>query len=362
MPEADRTRILIVEDEGVIALEVAQDLRACGYEVVGTAAEGEPAIALAARERPDLVLMDISLKGPIDGVEAACRMREARDLPVVFLTAYGDPSTLERAQRAAPYGYLVKPYRFEELRATVETALRRHQSQRTALEAAQGELDALRHSIAHNLRAPLRAIDSFAQRLSRGEAVPGLEEEGRRMLERVSGSALEMGALLDGLLAFMAVSRRALRPVPIEPEGLLREVLAARAGEIAARRVEVGIGPLPSCRADAELLRVVFEQLIGNALKFSAKRERPRIEIGACSEDGETIYFVKDNGAGFDMRHYDKLFGLYESLHASGEFERGRGAGLAIARRILERHGGELWAQAAPGEGATFCFRLGAQA
>jgi hypothetical protein len=362
MPKSECTRILIVEDEGVIALELAQDLRACGYEVAGTASEGEPALQLAAREQPDLALMDISLKGPIDGVETACRMREARDLPVVFLTAYGDPATLERAQQAGPYGYLIKPYRFEELRAVIETALRRHESQRKALQAAQGDLDALRHSIAHNLRAPLRAIDSFAQRLSRGEEVPGLEEEGRRMLARLSGSALEMGALLDGLLAFMAVSQRTLRPVPTEPEALVREVLAARAGEIEARRVEVGIGSLPPCRADAELLRMVFEQLIGNALKFSAKRDRPRIEIGAYFEDGEAVYFVKDNGAGFDMRHYEKLFGLYESLHAPGEFERGRGAGLAIARRIVGRHAGELWAQAAPGEGATFCFRLGAQA
>jgi signal transduction histidine kinase len=358
MPD-DTRRILIVEDEGIIALELAQNLRACGFDVVGSAAEGEPAIELAALAQPDLVLMDISIKGPIDGIEAARRMRLQRDVPVVFLTAYGDSATLERAQRAAPYGYLIKPYRPEELRAVLETALRKHRSQSRSLRAAQEDLEMLRHSVAHNLRAPLRAIDGFAHLLAGEQEGARLGDSGRRLLERVSQSALQMGALVDGLLAFMAVSRRELHPAAVAPDALAREILAERRAEVEGRRAEVLVGVMPTCLADPEMLRAVLEQLVGNALKFSSKRDRPRIEIGACEEDGMTVYYVRDNGVGFDMRHYGKLFGLYESLHAPGEFE-GAGVGLAVARRIVERHGGELWAEAVPGAGATFCFSLGA--
>jgi hypothetical protein len=350
-------RILVVEDEGIIAMELAHHLREFGYEVVGAAADVAEALALAERERPDLVMMDIVLRSPVDGIETARRLRATRDLPVVFLTAYSDATTLERAKQAAPYGYLLKPYRPEELRAAVATALNKHEMQRLALETARKEIDQVSYSLSHNLRTPLRAINSFAQLLASEQAAQ-LDGEARRLLERVTHGALQMGELVDGLIGFMALSRRALQLVALEPAALVQGVLQERGAEIAARAIEVEVGHLPACRADALLLRGVFEHLIGNALKFTAGTARPRIEIGARADRGRTVYSVADNGAGFDMRHYGKLFGLYESLHSPGEFE-GAGVGLALTRRIVERHGGRIWAESRPGDGATFFFTLG---
>ncbi len=354
---ANAKRILVVEDEGIIAMELAHTLRDFGYAVVGTAADDAEALALAEREQPDLVMMDIVLRGPVDGIETARRLREARDLPVVFLTAYGDASTLERAKQAAPYGYLLKPYRREELRAAVETALNRHALQSRLLQAAQNELDQISHSVSHHLHAPLRAINSFASLLA-SEQAGKLDTEARRLLERVSQSALQMGALVDGLVSLMALSQRELHLANVEPAALVREVLRDRSAEIEARAIRVEVGPMPACDADRSLLRTVFEQLIANAFKFTAKTGQPRIEIGANEEWGATAYYVKDNGAGFDMRYYGKLFGLYETLHSPGEFE-GAGVGLALARRIVERHGGRVWAEGEPGRGARFFFTLG---
>lgn len=352
-------RILVVEDEGIIAMELAHHLRDFGYAVVGIAADAAEALALAERESPDLVMMDIVLRGPVDGIEAARRLRAARDLPVVFLTAYGDAGTIERAKQAAPYGYLLKPHRPEELRAAVELALHKHELQSGLLRAARNELDQISHSVSHNLRAPLRAINSFANLLA-SEQAGRLDGEALQLLERVSQSALQMGALVDGLVSFMALSQRELHLASADPAALVREVLRDRSAEIEARAIRIEVGPMPACDADRSLLRSVFEQLIANALKFTAQTDPPRIEIGADEEWGATAYFVRDNGAGFDMRYYGKLFGLYETLHSPREFE-GAGVGLALARRIVERHGGRIWAESQPGRGATFYFTLAPQ-
>jgi light-regulated signal transduction histidine kinase (bacteriophytochrome) len=203
------------------------------------------------------------------------------------------------------------------------------------------------------LRAPLRAVDGYARMLEEDYAAR-LDEEGRRLLSVVRSSSQRMGRLIDDLLAFSRLGRQQPAKQPVDMRGLAQEVLTElKNGSQAA----IELGALPGARADRALMRQVWANLIGNALKYSGKREHARIEIGGRSQGGETVYWVRDNGVGFDMRYADKLFGVFQRLHRADEFD-GTGVGLAIVQRVVSRHGGRVWAQAKPGEGACFHFSL----
>jgi light-regulated signal transduction histidine kinase (bacteriophytochrome) len=167
-----------------------------------------------------------------------------------------------------------------------------------------------------------------------------------------------MGVLIEGLLEFARLSRQALRRDPLQPEEIVRAVLHGSEAAIQERGAVVELGALPPCNADSLLLRQVYENLISNALKYSAQARPPTIEIGARRDAGEVAYFVRDNGVGFEMDYANKLFGVFQRLHAPEQFE-GTGIGLALVRRIIERHGGRIWAESTPGAGATFYFTIG---
>jgi light-regulated signal transduction histidine kinase (bacteriophytochrome) len=230
--------------------------------------------------------------------------------------------------------------------------------QRTAqLEAANKELEAFAYSVSHDLRAPLRAIDGFS-RILLEDFAPQLPAESKRYLDRVRTNTQQMGELVDNLLAFSRLSRQPLNKHKFEPADLVRKVVADLYTEHAERELEITISDLPACEADPALLKQVFVNLLTNALKFSRKREVARIEVGWIEKDGMPVYFVRDNGVGFDMQYTDKLFGVFQRLHRAEEYE-GTGAGLAIVQRIINRHGGHIWAEAEVNQGATFYFSLG---
>ena len=224
------------------------------------------------------------------------------------------------------------------------------------LKAANQELEGFCYSVSHDLRAPLRAINGFA-RLLEQDYSDRLDDEGRRLLDVVCGSAMRMARLIDDLLDFARVGRAPLTVRPVDMAALARDAAAEAAapGDRAARAIE--FGPLPPARGDAALLRQVWLNLIGNAVKFSARRDAPRIGVTGRLEDEAAVYCVADNGAGFDMRYYDKLFGVFQRLHRQDEFG-GTGVGLAIVQRIVARHGGRVWAEGRPDQGATFYFSL----
>src|SRR5271165_975942 len=229
---------------------------------------------------------------------------------------------------------------------------------RTAqLEAANKELESFAYSVSHDLRAPLRAIDGFCQILVT-EHAPGLDGEPRRYLQRVSENTRKMGRLIDELLHFSRLGRQAMTRQPVAMADLVRQCLEELRGEREGREVEVILGELPPCRADAALLKQVWLNLLANALKFTRSRAVARIEAGSFARDGETVYFVRDNGVGFDMAYADKLFGVFQRLHRQEDYE-GTGVGLALVQRIIHRHGGRVWAEAGPDRGATFFFTLG---
>jgi PAS domain S-box-containing protein len=229
---------------------------------------------------------------------------------------------------------------------------------RTAeLEAANKELEAFSYSVSHDLRAPLRAIDGFT-RLFQESCGEQITPENQQLLERVVISAQRMSQLIDDLLRFSRYSRQPLSKQTVPTGQLVRDTLQELRSREGGRNLDLRIGELPDCQADPALLKQVFVNLLSNALKFTRQREIAVIEVGSEERAGERVYFVRDNGAGFDMKYADKLFGVFQRLHSEDEFE-GTGIGLANVQRIIQRHGGRIWAEAELDKGATFYFTLG---
>jgi light-regulated signal transduction histidine kinase (bacteriophytochrome)/HAMP domain-containing protein len=332
----------------------------------------EPVLALASTaktvsETPDFSVRaerfdDDELGELTDAFNAMLARVDERDHA---LRAQGDALRREVAERSAV------EQEIRRLNATLEQRV----SERTSeLEASNKELDAFAYSVSHDLRAPLRAVDGFS-RIVLEEYAPALPPEARHYLEVARTSAVKMGELIDGLLAFSRLGRQPLRKQPVSPTALVHEVLSDLRPELDGRHVNITVGDLPPCEADTLLLKQVFVNLLSNALKYTRRREEAVIVVGACEcadldhrEDPECgpdgtrvhngiVYFVRDNGAGFDMRYQDKLFGVFQRLHSADAFE-GIGLGLALVERIVHRHGGRIWAHAEVDRGATFYFTL----
>lgn len=225
------------------------------------------------------------------------------------------------------------------------------------LEAANKELEAFSYSVSHDLRAPLRATDGFSRVLLEKHASQ-LPPDAQRYLNLVRDNAQQMGRLIDDLLAFSRLSRQPLKRQRVAPEEIVRQMINDLQQEQAGRKIEISIAELPACEADPALLKQVFVNLLSNALKYTRQREVSRIDIDWQQTDGSPVYFVKDNGVGFDMQYVDKLFGVFQRLHRAEEYA-GTGVGLAIVQRIIHRHGGRVWAHAEIDKGATFYFTLG---
>jgi signal transduction histidine kinase len=224
------------------------------------------------------------------------------------------------------------------------------------LEATNGELSAFSYSVSHDLRAPLRAIDGFS-RIVIEDDVGTLTDEQRRYLGLVRDNTQVMGTLIDDLLAFSRLANQPLARKRVDTAALVSEVEAELSFDLGEGAVEFSNGELPVVEADPALLRQVFANLLGNAVKYSGAAAHPQVFVGSELQDGETVFSVRDNGVGFDMRYAEKLFQVFQRLHRAEDYE-GTGVGLAIVQRIITRHGGRVWADSKPDEGATFYFTL----
>ncbi len=244
----------------------------------------------------------------------------------------------------------------DEVRRLNDELERRVVDRTTQLEAANKELEAFSYSVSHDLRAPLRAVNGFAG-IVLEEFGPQLNGEGRRYLERIRNGGRQMGVLIDDLLAFSRLGRQPMSSQTIDPAQLVQGALDELAPQRARGQIEINIGKLPVCRGDPALVKQVWVNLISNAIKYTRDRAPAVIEIGCELIKDENVFFVRDNGAGFDMQYAHKLFGVFQRLHRADEFE-GTGVGLAIVQRIVHRHGGRVWAEAKLNHGATFYFTL----
>ena len=229
---------------------------------------------------------------------------------------------------------------------------------RQRLAEANRELEGLSYSVSHDLRAPIRHVEGFAQLLGRLTTGP-LDDQGRHYLDAISEAARRMGAQIDALLSFLRLRRAGMAPSVVDLGALVHEVVAELTPEAQGRDIEWRIGRLPSVTGDRPMLRLALGALVSNAVKFSRSRAHAEIEVGSASSSsqGDQVIFVRDNGVGFDMKYSDKLFRVFHRLHRTEDFQ-GTGAGLAIVRRVVERHGGRTWAEGAPGKGATFFLSL----
>jgi signal transduction histidine kinase len=235
-----------------------------------------------------------------------------------------------------------------------DRALRAHAEQ---VDAANRELEAFSYSVSHDLRAPLRHVVGFSTLLEQHTA-GSLDETGRRYVRVIKEAASRMGALIDDLLSFSRMGRTEMIHTDVDLNALVADVLVEAGNFAPARQVHWTIHPLPRVRGDRAMLRVALVNLISNALKYTGPREHPEIEIGTrAAADGSVVFYVKDNGVGFDMTYVDKLFGVFQRLHTSDQFE-GTGIGLANVRRIVQRHGGRTWAEGQLDAGATFYLSL----
>lgn len=491
-------RILIVEDESIVAFNLQQRLAHLGYDVPHIAASGQESLDIALQSRPDLVLMDIHIEGEMDGIETALRLNRDSPTPVIYLTAYSEDATLERARQTRPYGFLIKPFSERELHATIQMALERHKveealtenrrllqqatqaagmgvmelnlatrtiqinprtaellgkradepllfddfsqcvderdrerlasSFRVSLEQSRAfseefrvmspkrngrwvkldasalpgervsgvlqdvterkqaevrlrklnegletlvnertnelheslkELESYSYSVAHDLRAPLRAISGLGTILMEDHKAQ-LNTEGAELLTRIFDKTKEMGNLIDAMLNLSRISKTMPMMMDVDLSMLAAEIIEQQQEASPERKAEVTIAPGMKAECDVTLVRSVLDNLLRNAWKFSARQEVTRIEVGHIAYPGEAVFFVRDNGCGFDMAQADQLFSPFKRLHSQQEF-KGTGVGLSIVQRIAARHGGRVWVEAARDQGATFFFTLAAR-
>ncbi|MFA6961830.1 MAG: PAS domain S-box protein [Opitutaceae bacterium] len=291
--------------------------------------------------------MEFPLRGA-DGVYRTflTRIEPFKDAAGAVVQWFGTNTDVETLKRAK-----------EEIRQ-LNLGLEQRVTERTAqLEAANKELEAFSYSVSHDLRAPLRTVDGYSQAVLEDYG-PQLPDEGQRYLHTIRKGAQQMGALIDDLLKFARLSRAVMEHDPVDMNGLVQAALSELHVTAEDERLELVLSELPSCLGDSALLRQVWVNLLSNAVKYSGRRAKAVVEVGSINKEGRVVYFVRDNGAGFDMRYADKLFGVFQRLHRAEDYE-GTGVGLAIVQRIIYRHHGSIWAEAEEDRGATFYFTLG---
>jgi two-component system, sensor histidine kinase and response regulator len=400
------TRILVVEDSATQAQALEIILTSEGYEV-DVARDGEQGLKRLGETAFDLVISDILMPG-MSGHEL-CRNvkgnRSTRDVPVILLTTLSDPLDIIQGLESGADNFITKPYEASYLVRRVNTMLanrrlradgklsvgieifflgkrftitsekeqildllictfedivrtnRELQASQNALAAANRELEAFSYSVSHDLQAPLRTIGGFSQALAE-DCADRLDDRGVDYLKRIAGAVERMGQIIDDLLGLARVSRGELHRSTVAIDELARGCADELERRDPSRSVEWRIAGEMRANADPRLVKIVLENLFANAWKFTRKRARAHIEVARTQRGPERVYFVRDDGVGFDMAYATKLFAPFQRLHSAGEFE-GTGVGLATVQRIVHRHGGRIWAESELDKGATFFFTLG---
>jgi signal transduction histidine kinase len=303
-------------------------------------------------------VVESTISGPILDLAATARkVSEGRDHAVRARPAGGQElGTLVSTFNAMLDHIQKQSSDLEQARAELE---KRVEVRTRELAASNRELEAFSYSVSHDLRAPLRAIDGFSKALA-DHLGPSVDEKGRHYLDRVRAGTRRMGNLIDDMLGLARISRKELARQPVDLSAMAEKIAADLAGRDGADRLRVEVEPGLSATADSRLLEILLENLMGNAWKFSSRKQAPVVRVGRLEGQGGAFY-VRDNGAGFDMAYADKLFGAFQRLHSAADFE-GTGIGLATVQRIVNRHGGRVWAVAQPEQGATFYFTLEGEA
>jgi two-component system sensor histidine kinase/response regulator len=385
-PEDDRVNILLVDDQPANLLALEAMLQGLGQNLV-KAESGREALKWLLTHEFAVILLDVKMP-EMDGFETATLIHQrdkSRHTPIIFLTAAEKSETQTvRGYAVGAVDYLVKPVVPEFVRSKVsvfvelakKTELLRRQtrllqdSEQEARELAAAradlvrdlehknrELESFSYAVSHDLRAPLRRIESFARALTESQAGK-LDATGMRFLDRIREASQQMSQLIDDVLHLSRLTRAELRDQELDLSAIVGMILERLQEAEPERNVEVKIRPEVIATGDAQLLRIALHNLLENAWKFTGRQPAARIEFGVTNIGGEPTFFVRDNGAGFDMSYVERLFGPFQRLHLTNEFP-GTGIGLATVQRIIHRHGGRVWAEGTVGQGATFHFTIG---
>lgn len=398
----DAPKILLVEDEAIVAVDLRERLTALGYQVLPPASSAQSALTAVEKHLPNLILLDIVIKGDMDGIETAHAIRRNHDIPVIYLTAYADSNTLQRAKVTEPFAYLIKPFEERELQVAIEIALYKHSMEQrlrrtqdqlqervaqlqeliAAREQAEAEirrlnaglearvekrtrelkeankdLEAFVYSVSHDLRAPLRAIHGFSEILVRRFAQDADPQAGRYM-HNILEAGDQMNRLIEDLLAYARVGRRAVRCQPIDLAALLTRVVEQLSARIEQTKAVIDApSNWPPLNGDATLVGQILANLLENALTYHGPDNVPRIVVGCSREEDEICISIQDNGIGIADGCQEKIFRVFQRLHGPEDYP-GTGIGLAIVKRAAELMKSRIEVESSPGEGSTFRLRI----
>ncbi len=378
MPE---TKILIVEDEIIPAKDIQTCLRNLGYTVSGITSSGEEAIQKASEVCPDIVLMDIKLKGDMDGIEAARQIKDSFNIPVVYLTAHADDATLERAKITEPYGYILKPFEERDMHINIEIALYKHkmETERKQLlsefKRKSKELELVVYITSHDLRSPLVNIKGYSEELEqtfddvcsvlnssdsitdvRYKLASTLKKDITESLKYILTSTSRMDSKINGMLKVSRVGSAEITIKRIDMNKLMSGVVDVFKHKVKDTEVSLHIEELPPCMGDDVQINQVFSNLLDNALKYLDPGRHGIIKISGRKEDKRSIYCVEDNAIGIATDHQDSIFEIFNRINPDDNV--GEGLGLTIIRKILDRNGGAIRLESQPGKGSKFYVSL----
>jgi signal transduction histidine kinase len=364
LAEDETPSILLVDDveANLVALEAVLGRLDCHLV---RARSGNEALTLLLKREFAAILLDVQMPG-MDGFEVARLARldpSTKETPIIFVTAlHATDENVFRGYETGAVDLLFKPVNAFVLLSKVGVFIDLHRSRRALARAIDvrdrtlADLESFNYSVAHDLRNPLRAVKGFSQIVLEDHG-PALAEDARAHLGRISAAASRMEQLIDDLLRLSRIGRAPVNPEPLDMTELVEAVVADLRAADPTRTVDVAIASEVAGKGDVRLVKIVLENLLRNAWKFTKKKQQAEIAFGARDEDGATVFFVRDNGAGFDPAYAHRMFTPFQRFHGASEFE-GTGIGLAIVRRIVDHHHGRVWAESKPGEGATFSFTL----
>jgi two-component system sensor histidine kinase/response regulator len=378
------TSILIIDDKEANIFALEKLLEQPG-RAIRSATNGNDGLRIALNEEIDLIILDVQMP-EMDGFEVAQILksnRKTKDIPIIFASAEKkEKHSMIKGFEEGAVDYLSKPLDPELTKAKVAVLLKIQQQKKELLEKnlslekaeaqirqlnsdlqsnlvrlefANKELESFSYSVSHDLRAPLRSIMGYTKILEE-DAVDKLSSDEIKILEIIQQNANKMNTLIDDLLAFARIGKQDINKTKVDSDKLVQRVINDF-NTLYQHKADIKVETLPEVYADDALLNQVWFNLLSNALKYSSKKEKPVVEIGTLKSDSNIVFFVKDNGVGFNMEFSGKLFGVFQRLHRQSEFE-GTGVGLALVQRIVSRHGGKIWAEGKIDEGATFYFSL----
>jgi signal transduction histidine kinase len=371
MVDTSPGKIIIVDDSPFMLTTLCDMLGGQGYQTVGCKSAQE-ALVLLWNEEFDILLTDLTMPD-MDGIALLRAALDIRpNIVGILMTGNGTIETAVEAMKVGALDYLLKPVQLStalpvlsramivsQLRAEKKALEKRLHDYAAELETANADLQLFVHSIAHDLRSPLAVIGGFAKVLLMNFSAR-IPPEAAGLIEKLGAMTRRMTMFIEELLRFSQFGRQPISKQPIDMSALVYEVLEELQYEPGSRKIETKVGELPPSVGDPALVKQVLMNLMANAFKFTSKKEQAVIEIGSERQNGKTVYFVRDNGVGFDAQKAKDLFNPFRQLHSLEGFE-GTGIGLSIVQRIVNRHGGHIWAEAEVNKGATFYFTLSAK-